>query len=312
MTGITRLHGRDELRQIGPRRRAAVPALPSRRRALHAGDAGHAARGLRPDPGAARAAGAGAAGAGRRAGARARESKSPSWCSSRRTTPATSNWDSSRQPMKPETWAIVGGRPDRVPGAPLNTPLVPASNFVLGTERLYSRTEATDTWEAFEAVLGGLEGGHAVSFSSGMAACAAVLSQLRTGAHLVIPDDCYQGVAGIAEAGARDHALDGRARPGARHRDVDRRSCSRPTSLWIESPTNPLLDVADVAAICAAPRRDGHAGRRRQHVRDAAAAAAAVARRRRRRPRRDEVPRRPLRPADGRGGRHRRGRSASC
>src|SRR4051794_12536762 len=107
--------------------------------------------------------------------------------------------------MKPETWAIVGGRPERVPGAPLNTPLVPASNFVLGTERLYSRTEATDTWEAFEDVLGGLEGGHAVSFSSGMAACNAVLSQLPTGAHLVIPDDCYQGVAGIAEAGARDH-----------------------------------------------------------------------------------------------------------
>ena len=107
--------------------------------------------------------------------------------------------------MKPETWAIVGGRPERVPGAPLNTPLVPASNFVLGTERLYSRTEATDTWEAFESVLGGLEGGEAVAFSSGMAACAAVLGQLPSGAHLVIPDDCYQGVAGIAEAGARDH-----------------------------------------------------------------------------------------------------------
>jgi hypothetical protein len=94
--------------------------------------------------------------------------------------------------MKPETWAIVGGRPERVPGAPLNTPLVLTSNFVLGSERLYSRTEATETWEAFEAVLGGLEGGHAVSFSSGMAAYNAVLSQLPTGAHLVIPDDCYQ------------------------------------------------------------------------------------------------------------------------
>src|SRR6201999_4671363 len=103
-----------------------------------------------------------------------------------------------RAPMKPETWAIGGGRPERVPGAPLNTPLAPASNFVLGSERLYSRTEATETWEAFEDVLGGLEGGHAVSFSSGMAACNAVLSQLATGAHLVIPDDCYQGVAGIA------------------------------------------------------------------------------------------------------------------
>ena len=158
--------------------------------------------------------------------------------------------------MKPETWAIVGGRPDRVPGAPLNTPLVPASNFVLGTERLYSRTEATETWEAFEAVLGGLEGGHAVSFSSGMAACAAVLGQLPTGAHLVIPDDCYQGVAGIAEAGARDHRWTVERLPAPDHGGWKAKALEADL-LWIESPTNPLLDVADVAAICAAPRRAG-------------------------------------------------------
>jgi cystathionine gamma-synthase len=157
--------------------------------------------------------------------------------------------------MKPETWAIVGGRPGAVPGAPLNTPLIPASNFVLGTERIYSRTEATETWEAFEAVLGGLEGGEAVAFSSGMAACAAVLGQLPSGAHLVIPDDCYQGVAGIAEAGARDH--DWRVErlpvddPGWIEKALEA------DMLWLESPTNPLLDVADVAAICAAPRRAG-------------------------------------------------------
>ena len=158
--------------------------------------------------------------------------------------------------MKPETWAIVGGRPDRVPGAPLNTPLVPASNFVLGVERLYSRTEGTETWEAFETVLGGLEGGDAVSFSSGMAACAAVLGQLPTGAHLVIPDDCYQGVAGIAEAGARDHGWKVERLPAP---DLDGwvAKALEADMLWLESPTNPLLDVSDVAAICAAPRKAG-------------------------------------------------------
>ncbi len=158
--------------------------------------------------------------------------------------------------MKPETWAIVGGRPERVPGAPLNTPIVPASNFVLGTERLYSRTEATDTWDAFEDVLGGLEGGHAVSFSSGMAACNAVLSQLPTGAHLVIPDDCYQGVAGIAEAGARDHGWKVERVP-APDTDTWIAKLGEADVVWIESPTSPLLDVADVAAICAAPRKEG-------------------------------------------------------
>src|ERR1700742_2933592 len=158
--------------------------------------------------------------------------------------------------MKPETSAIVGGRPERVPAPPLNTPLVPASNFVLGAERLYSRTEATETWEAFEQVLGGLEGGHAGSFASGMAACSAVLGQLPTGAHLVIPDDCYQGVAGIAEAGARDHAWQV-SRVSAPDTAAWLSALLEADLVWIESPTNPLLDVADVATICAAPRREG-------------------------------------------------------
>ena len=46
-TGITRLHGRAELRQLGPRRVRLYPLYPPGRRALHAGDAGHAARRLR-------------------------------------------------------------------------------------------------------------------------------------------------------------------------------------------------------------------------------------------------------------------------
>src|SRR2546429_8208019 len=110
-----------------------------------------------------------------------------------------------REEVNPETWAIVGGRPAPAPGAALNTGIVAASTYVLGGERIYSRNEATEGWESFEALLGGLEGGEAVAFSSGMAACAAVLGQLPSAAHLVLVDDCYQGVAGIAELGARDH-----------------------------------------------------------------------------------------------------------
>jgi len=157
--------------------------------------------------------------------------------------------------VTPQTWAIAGGRPPEEPGAPLNVPMVAASNFLLGAERIYTRNEATPGWEALEALIGGLEGGEAVAFASGMAACAAVLDQLPSGAHLVLGDDCYQGVAGIAEAGARDHgwrverlnAADPLWVPRAQEADL----------LWVESPSNPLLDVADVAAICAAPRRPG-------------------------------------------------------
>jgi cystathionine gamma-synthase len=154
--------------------------------------------------------------------------------------------------VTPETWAIVAGRPEPVPGAPLNTPIVAASTYTLGGERIYSRNEATDGWESFEAMLGGLEGGDAVAFSSGMAACAAVLGQLSRGAHVLLGDDCYQGVAGLAEAGARDHQWRVERLPAADPGWVAK--AAEADLLWIESPSNPLLEVADLAAICAAPR----------------------------------------------------------
>src|ERR1700757_4634324 len=163
-----------------------------------------------------------------------------------------------RGDVRPETWAILAGRPAPEPGSPLNTPIVAASTYVLGGERIYTRNESTHGWESFEAMLGGLEGGEAVAFSSGMAACAAVLGQLPAGAHLVLVDDCYQGVAGIAEAGARTYgwlverlaATDGRWPERAGEADL----------LWLESPSNPLLEVADLGTICAAPRRPGTPG----------------------------------------------------
>ncbi|HWD75646.1 MAG TPA: PLP-dependent aspartate aminotransferase family protein [Solirubrobacteraceae bacterium] len=154
--------------------------------------------------------------------------------------------------MKPETWAIVAGRPAPEPGAPLNTPIVAASTYMLGGDRVYSRNEATEGWEAFESMLGGLEGGDAVAFASGMAACAAVLGQLPGGAHLVLCDDCYQGVAGIAEAGARIHQWRVERLPASDDRWLQR--AGEADLLWLESPSNPLLEVADLAAICAAPR----------------------------------------------------------
>jgi cystathionine gamma-synthase len=160
-----------------------------------------------------------------------------------------------RDQVRPETWAIVAGRPAPEPGAPLNTPIVAVSTYTLGGERIYSRNEATDGWEGFEAMLGGLEGGQAVAFASGMAACAAVLGQLPTGAHLVLGDDCYQGVAGIAESGARTYGWRVERMPAADARWADR--AQEADLLWVESPSNPLLDVADLAAICGAPRRPG-------------------------------------------------------
>jgi len=103
----------------------------------------------------------------------------------------------------PETAVICADRPGHASGGPLNTPVVLASNFHAGTtaapgtgqdSRAYSRTDATPTWEALETAVGQVEGGHAVAFSSGMAAIAAVLDLVPAGGRIVAPADCYFGV----------------------------------------------------------------------------------------------------------------------
>jgi len=157
-----------------------------------------------------------------------------------------------RDEVEPETWVVAAGRPAAAPGAALNTPIVAASTYVLGGERIYSRNEATEGWESFEAMLGGLEGGDAVAFASGMAACSAVLGQLPSGAHLVLGEDCYQGVSGLSEVGARRHRWRVERLPATDPRWAQR--ASEADLLWLESPSNPLLDIADLATICAAPR----------------------------------------------------------
>jgi cystathionine gamma-synthase len=157
--------------------------------------------------------------------------------------------------LHPESWLVAAGRPSQI-GAPLNVPLVPASTFLLGDRHEYSRDDGTPTWEALEEVVGGLEGGRAVAFASGMAAVAAVFDQLPVGAHLALPDDCYQGVAGLAEAGQRA----GRWSVERLRGDDTARwiaVCAVADLIWLESPSNPLLTVSDVAAIGAAARKPG-------------------------------------------------------
>jgi cystathionine gamma-synthase len=161
----------------------------------------------------------------------------------------------------PQTTLITAGRPGDEPGQPLNVPIVLASNFRAGNAgttggREYSRDDGTPGWEALEEILGELENGAAVAFSSGMATAAAILDLLNVGSRIVVPTDCYHGVRRLLEDGqgqGRWH-LDlvditdtTAAVELARHADL----------VWLESPTNPLLDVADISAICTAARESG-------------------------------------------------------
>ncbi len=152
-----------------------------------------------------------------------------------------------------ESLLVAAGR-DRHPGSPLNRPLVPASNFVLGTDRAYSRDDGTPTWEALEEIVGLLEGGQSISFASGMAGVAAVFDQLRVGSHVVLPSDCYQGVVGLAELG-QQRGLWSLQRLAVEDTEAWIRACAVADLIWVESPSNPLLAVADARTICAAPRK---------------------------------------------------------
>jgi cystathionine gamma-synthase len=159
--------------------------------------------------------------------------------------------------VEAETWAVMGGRAAPGAGAPLNVPPVLASNFELGSGRAYSRDDATPTWEALEELLGGLERGVAVAFASGMGTVAAILDLLPVGATVALPDDCYQGVAGLVAAGAaqgRWRVVRVAVEDTAGWLEV----AARADLLWLESPSNPLLAVADLPAVCAA-RRKPHA-----------------------------------------------------
>ena len=155
--------------------------------------------------------------------------------------------------LRPETIAIVAGRPARAPDAPLTEPVTLASAFHAGGPNGYAR-DGHPGFEAFEQAIGALEGGHAVAFSSGMAACSAILDALPAGATVVAPRGVYMGVRQLLEeAGDRltvrwvDETDTKATLAATRGADL----------LWIETPLNPLLEVADLETLGAGARALG-------------------------------------------------------
>lgn len=155
--------------------------------------------------------------------------------------------DDTLRPLHVTTRAVVAGRPPAGPDAPLNPPVVLASTYGSFGDLEYGRY-ANPTWSAFEAALGDLEGGRCVSFASGMAAIAAVLDLVPPGGVVVAPRHAYTGtVARLRDLGQRgavephfvdvtDTAAVVEAAQGA-------------SLVWLESPTNPALELADVPGI---------------------------------------------------------------
>ncbi len=104
------------------------------------------------------------------------------------------------------------------------------------------------TWTRFESALGELEGGAAVSFASGMAAVAAVFgTTLRPGDALVLPADSYYTTRLLAEGFFARIGVEVRKAPTAGGAQSEHLDGAR--LLWLETPSNPGLDVCDIAAL---------------------------------------------------------------
>ena len=157
--------------------------------------------------------------------------------------------------LHPATIAVHAGRPPAVVDAPLNPPVVFASTYVgadpAGQGEVGYGRYGNPTWSALEHAVGELEGGSALAYASGMAAAHAALQLVPARGVLVLPRHCYLGVSSAAEERAARDGLQIRRVDVANAEEVIA-AASGADLVWLESPTNPLMEVADLPTICGA------------------------------------------------------------
>ncbi|HET7030395.1 MAG TPA: PLP-dependent transferase [Candidatus Limnocylindrales bacterium] len=154
-----------------------------------------------------------------------------------------------------DTVAVQAGRPARVAGAPMNPPIVLSSTYVHDSTIEYGR-DGNVAWTALETALGALDGGHAVTFASGLAAAAAIADLAPAGGIVALSSVAYHGVRtifeGLRAAGRIELRIVPADEPAAMVAAAEGAAL-----VWVESIANPLLVVADIAPIAAAARAHG-------------------------------------------------------
>ena len=158
-------------------------------------------------------------------------------------------------PRKPSTVAVTAGRPPHQPDQPLNAPITMASTYVAGGEVEYGRY-GNPTWTALEDALGELEGGRCLTFASGLAAVATVLDLVGQGRKVVAPRHAYNGsIMQLADLEARGRIVTDLV--DITDTDAVVAACEDAALVWLESPTNPALEVADIDTIRKAAHEAG-------------------------------------------------------
>ena len=156
--------------------------------------------------------------------------------------------------MRPDSICVHGGAQPHAEVGAVNVPIYQTSTYVQdspGQPRLYDYARAGNpTRTAAEEALAQLEGGtHAYSFASGLAAAQVVVQLLDAGSHVLVCEDVYGGSGRLfsnvmAKYGLEFEFIDMRE---PRKLAAALRATTR--MLWIESPTNPLLHLIDIAAV---------------------------------------------------------------
>ena len=161
-----------------------------------------------------------------------------------------------------ETRAIHAGQaPDAATGATI-VPVYQTSTFTqdaIGQHKGFEYSRGSNpTRDALETCLASLEGGRfGVAYASGMAAIAGLVQLLSAGDHVVVGDDLYGGsyrlfTHVLPRFGVRFTWVD-----ATRPEEIDEAVCPETKLIWIESPTNPMLRLVDIAACAEIARRRG-------------------------------------------------------
>lgn len=156
------------------------------------------------------------------------------------------------------TRCVHGGHVTGPVGAPVHPGPVLSTTYELGLPSdpgdadCYGRA-ANPTWRALEAAIGALDGGECLVYASGMAATAAVLRLARPGGAVVVPADGYYGGRALAHAELAPRGVEVRELPTTGPYDP----LAGAALVVVETPSNPGLDVADIAAVAAAAHAVG-------------------------------------------------------
>ena len=154
-----------------------------------------------------------------------------------------------------ESQVVAAGRPEKKPDGALNPPIALNSTFHEGGPIGYGRY-GNEAWSALEEAISILEGGQTLIFSSGMAAISAALSLLPPGSTIIAAENGYQGTTTMLKKMHEHKQLNVRfvnlpdteqvlkALPGA-------------SMLYLESPTNPAIEVVDLPKVISAGKKEG-------------------------------------------------------